>query len=216
MIKRKVKTKRKNPDLESDAEKIISQFGKNIKSKYLAYGYFSEIYYFEIKTSGKLKPGKYVLKIFNKYQDVVDSDVINYLLKLSDNKLIPEIYYITDKYIIMKYIEGVTLKSITKINTINDWIIESNLYTFNDLNNILLNVVKLLKKWHRLGFAHGDLHSDNIMISKGNVYLIDPKIEDMEYISKNHDVRMFKDLYDGVNYTIPESVNDTKIKRLFS
>lgn len=116
----------------------------------------------------------------------------------------------------MKYIEGMTLKSITKINTINDWIIESSLYTFDELNTILLNVVKLLKKWHRLGFAHGDLHSDNIMISKsGNVYLIDPKIEDMEYINKNHDIRMFKDLYDGVNYMISESVNDAKIKRLF-
>lgn len=152
MIKRKVKgknpkvRKRKNPELESGAEKILSQFGKNIKFKYLSHGYFSEIYYFEIKTSGKLKSGKYVIKIFNKYQDVVDSDVIEHLLKLSDNKLIPEIYYITDKYIIMKYIEGVTLKSITKINTINDWIIESNLYAFNELNTILLNVVKLLKK----------------------------------------------------------------------
>lgn len=219
MIKHKPKLKvkkRKNPELESEAKEILSQFGNNIKFKYLSHGSFSEIYYFEVKTSGKLKPGKYVIKIFNKYQDVVDSDTIEYLLKLSDNNLIPEIYYITDKYIIMKYIEGVTLKSITKINTANDWIIESDLYTFDELNTILLNIVKLLKKWHRLGFAHGDLHSDNIIISKlGKIYLIDPKIEYMEYVSKNHDIRMFKDLYDGVNYMIPESVNDAKIKRLF-
>lgn len=54
------------------------------------------------------------------------------------------------------------------------------------------------------------------MISKsGNVYLIDPKIEDTEYVSKNHDIRMFKDLYDGVNYMIPESINDAKIRKLF-
>ena len=66
MIKQKTKQrKRQNPEIELEAKDILSQFGKNIKFKYLSKGLFAETYYFTIKDSRKLNPGEYVLKALN-------------------------------------------------------------------------------------------------------------------------------------------------------
>jgi len=189
MIKRKVKAKkvktkkRKNPELESEVQETLSQFGKNIKFKYLAEGTNAETYYFVIKDSDKLNPGEYVIKLFFRSHLYMDDRV--YLKKLSKYGLIPKIYYIDGNFIIMKYIKGEPLSSI--IYHLDNNKIISSLFSTVDLNIILNNLKKLINKWHELGFTHGDLNLGNILVTNSkNVYLIDPDLDTRLEIFDKH------------------------------
>ena len=173
MIKRK---KRKNPELQEKAYGILNLLNPQ-SWNYLAEGDSGEIYKFIIGQNTRipfvredviLKPGSYVLKLL-KDSDKLSIKGINFLKKLSKNKLIPEIYAIGPYFIIMKYVFGTTLLDL--IEDIHP----------GTLERIFHNLYNIVEEYHELGYAHGDLHLKNILIDHdNNVHLIDPKI-----LSKN-------------------------------
>lgn len=181
MIKRKVKVKvkKKNPYLDDYASLILEELDpKNkINFKFIGEGSFGEIYYFELNHNNIfenviLRPGKYIIKIFkeNKEEDIElpSFSEINYLKKLSNYGLIPKIYIINKNFSIMKYIEGVDL-------------LDYGHETKDNIIKTLSKIKKLVKIWHELGFAHGDLSFTNIIISKNHkVYFIDPYFENRQ------------------------------------
>lgn len=221
MIKRKPKpkvrkiSKRKNPELESEVKKILSDFGENIKFKYLSKGSYAKTYYFVIKDSDYLKSGEYVIKYFVYPEDYMGKFEIEYLKKLSKYGLIPEIFYIDKKYIIMRYIRGVAFDSFLKTTSLGHTV--SDKLSVDELNSILTKVAKLIKHWHKLGFSHNDLHDGNILITEsGKIYLIDPKSDEMGRLhSPNRDIRFFKNLYYDINHNTPRLFIEHHLKELF-
>jgi len=174
MIKKKVKVKKKvkkckNPKLENKAQEILN----DIDFKFLSEGNDGELYKFKINKNRSfnqtvLKPGEYIIKIFR-----YPVKNITRLKLLSDKGLIPKIYLITSKYIIMKYIKAVTLYEFIKENK------DKDLY---DPEHIIKRLRFLINQWHKLGFAHGDLILTNILITDDyKIYLIDPKIKSENY-----------------------------------
>lgn len=211
MIKRKVKVKpktkirkRKNPHLSTRARHILNDISypdNEIEFEFIGEGNFGETYYFEL-TKNKyylntiLKPGEYILKIFKSEWNLPLPEIeeLDYLKLLSKYGLIPKIFIITKKFLIMKFIEGSTMIA----------------YTGNEIieNDVISKIDKLVKKWHSLGFAHGDLSESNILITRNyKIYFIDP------YFRNKEDFRYDLDLLK--NYKHKYHV-DSKIKRLFS
>jgi len=87
------------------------------------------------------------------------------LLKLSNYGLIPKIYYISNKYVIMKFVEALPLSVY----------FDNDMFSESDADKITERLYFLISKWHELGFAHGDISYTNILVtSKKQVYLIDP------------------------------------------
>lgn len=174
-IKRSTK-KRKNPELQEKAYGILNLLNPQ-SWNYLAEGDSGEIYKFIIGQNTRipfvkedviLKPGSYVLKLL-KDSDKLNVKGVNFLKKLSKNKLIPEIYAIGPYFIIMKYVFGSTLLDL--IEDIHP----------GTLERIFHNLYNIVEEYHELGYAHGDLHLKNILIDNdNNVHLIDPLI-----LSKN-------------------------------
>lgn len=186
MIKRK--KQKRNPELQKKSNNILRDLdAENIK--YLAEGNYAEVYKFSIEFPTtfqkiKLKPGTYVLKLITMTEiSSLNSKEIKYLQKLSKLGLIPKIYVITEDFIIMEYIKGETL-------------LES-VYSLlpSDLEIVLLTLEEIIQKWHKLGFAHGDLNLKNIMIDQNlNVHLIDPMIYrnlDESVIHKDNEMYLF-------------------------
>lgn len=104
---------------------------------------------------------KYLIKYFNKK---IDNNEIEYLLKLSNNNLIPKIYNINFNYIIMDYIEGFTLEEILQ-----------NFITGEYAQVLISKIKNVWKNWIIHSNGHGDLHLSNIIITKSNdVIFIDP------------------------------------------
>lgn len=178
MIKKKVKSKTKkirkcNPYLQSKVEDILNEIDpKNkIEFEFIAEGQCGEIYKFKLLRITKIEnvmlfPNEYVLKIF-KDGDEISKSEIKWLTQLSDNNLIPKIYIINSDFIIMKYINSKTI-----------WDSIQDNFTLDDYLIILEKIKILLLKWHSLGFAHGDLHQRNILITKNlEVYFIDPNFK---------------------------------------
>lgn len=208
------KRKRKNPEMEEQAEKILFQFGKNIKFKYLNEGGYAETYYFAVNNSDRLNPGEYVLKIFT--EKVITVDQIKYLTLISKYGLIPKIFHINKEYLIMKYVRSTALDQFIKIEySHGERIITSDILSKKEINSILIKVANLLNKWHDLNLSHGDIHAGNILITRtGKIYLIDPDIEKLEY-NKKRDIRFFKEIYDSVNNDLPFDEIDENIRKLF-
>lgn len=152
----------KNPDYKYLAEDVLKE---SDDFEFLAEGVEGETYYFIISKKIMIKnvflePGEYILKIafeyFNHYN-------LLYLAELSKKNLIPKIYYYDDNFIIMKYIEGATLRTY------------KDTYS-KKIYNIFYNIGKKLRTWHNLNYWHTDLSSRNILIDKKeNVYFIDPR-----------------------------------------
>lgn len=160
-----MKTKRKNPHLY-DIERYLGE--NSSKFKYLSSGTEGDVYYFEsnkslIINTEILQSGKYVLKIFS-YD--LGPKQINEFIKLSKYGVIPKIFIITKRYIIMKYIAGDLYYYFKKEHP-------------EKLELINEKIDYLIETWDRLGLKHGDLSEGNIIISKNNsVYFIDPRLID--------------------------------------
>jgi predicted Ser/Thr protein kinase len=186
MIKRKVKVKKlkcKNPKLEYKAAHILN----NIDFEFLSEGNDGELYKFKLDRNTLfdsiiLKPGYYILKLF-KYP----IKNLNRLKLLSDNGLIPKVYFIDSQYVIMKYIKAVNLYQFVKENKNKD------LY---DPDYIMDRLRFLISRWHKLGFAHGDLILGNILITKDyKIYLIDPKLDKDKYYEDDYADLEYLDSY---------------------
>lgn len=120
------------------------------------------------KLIGKLnlKKGTYIYKEFE-YD--LRKGVKEYIYFLSDNELIPKIFYIGDNYFIQEYFKSVPLKYLIKSLSKNEKILIYN------------KIEKLLSIWHDFKIGHGDLHTGNIIIDTfNNVYLIDPYLVDYD------------------------------------
>lgn len=177
MIKCKPKLKvkkRKNP--KEKTAKIAKIILKNADEyKYLAEGDEGKIFYFRISKSinignFKLKPGEYVLKIFNR---PISLEKLDYYNVLSNWKLIPAIYIKNSDFLIMKYIKATPLSYIIDVKN-------NTSLSYDQINR---KINQLIKKWYKLGFAHGDLNHSNILISKNKIYFIDPDMQDLEPMS---------------------------------
>lgn len=180
MIKNTKRKKRKNPRLKYEIEEILSRFYPNsndIKIQYIDQGYYAHAFKLELKSrklfdNTILNSGKYVLKTL---LETIDSDeednwkplnnqTIKRLELLSKYGLIPKIYYIDKYIIIMKYIDGVSLKTL----------IDSGKLTVNEFYTIIDKARELKKKWEKLGLIHGDIQEGNIIVNNSKIYFIDP------------------------------------------
>lgn len=175
-----IKLKTRNPILN------LSLLFDNVKLIQERYG--DKIYKLtlnEDKSIGrlKLKKGDYIYKEF---EYPIESGIKDYIYFLSDNELIPKIFYIGNDFFIQEYFKSVPLKYLIKS------------LSLNERKSIFNKIEKLLDIWHSFGIGHGDLHTGNIIIDAyNNVYLIDPYLnyddkdnrnwnlsEDRKYIKK--------------------------------
>lgn len=194
MIKITKNRKRKNPHESDYIEEIIG----NIDYTHLDSGSYAHVYKFTLNQSTvinkvKLKPGKYILKLF--------LDPFNYskgckerFLKLSKQKLIPKIYIINEKYIIMDYINGIPLKKL--LPEYND---ETGEYdekiSPGKAHNLWLKIDQLLGDFHEISkSAHGDLNPGNIMVSKDldKVWFIDPSCDHTNYFRDEDNMKSIR------------------------
>ncbi len=154
-----------------------------------------------------LYSGKYILKNITK-EEISNKD-ITLLKSLSDSKLIPKIYFIDKNKIIMDYFDGLTLQDYLKKYKLSE--------------KLYQKIRKLVFKWHRLGYAHGDLAllfssknnkligAENLLVGDKEIILIDPllgKIYDNKLsqfdIRRNWDIQFLKELKFYVNRSIKE------------
>lgn len=162
--------KRKNPETPS---KIRNLFYGNVEIKYLDSGAEADIYLIEnnedvIVDNYLLHSGKYILKYYFNTHLYSSPKQIKYLKKLSDKKLIPKIYVITDKFIIMKYVEGTNLEKLLD---------KGKYKSLNSKKELIDNIKNEVSKWHDNNFIHNDLSPSNIIISNnGKIWLIDPDV----------------------------------------
>lgn len=160
-----------------------------------------------------LMSGKYVLKNISK--ENITTKEINTLKSLSDLKLIPKIYFIDNDRMIMDYFDGITLQDYLK-----KYKLSKELYQ---------KIKYLILKWHKLGYAHGDLAiffdkknklvgGENLLIGKDKeIKLIDPiigKIHDGKLsqfkIRKKWDNEFLKELKIHINNSNSEALKLTK------
>ena len=159
-----------------------------------------------------LYSGKYILKDIRK--EKISNKDINVSKSLSDLKLIPKIYFIDKNKIIMDYFDGITLTQYLKNHKLS--------------KQLFLEIQKLIRKWHRLGYAHGDLAllfnkdnklvgGDNLLISDKEITLIDPilgKIYDNKLsqfeIRKKWDLEFLEELKFYINCSVKEVFKLTK------
>lgn len=109
---------------------------------------------------------------------------------LSDNNLIPHIYYIDNEYVLMDYIDGYTLYEL--------WLKYNKNFPL-DLKKYLRDKIKIeISKWYKNNVIRGDLHESNILISPDlkHIYLIDPKSSESEEAPtiKKESREIFKEL----------------------
>lgn len=155
--------KKKNPH-SNDIEKYIKN--NSIDFANIGAGSEADVYLFLIDKSlilntKILKPGEYVLKIYDN-DSILSTKKLEKLELLSKYGLIPKIHIITKKYIVMKYIHGMIL---------HDYI-NKYPYKMPDIKDKIDNL-KII--WKKLGFQHDDLNWGNILVSdKESVYFIDP------------------------------------------
>ena len=162
------KKKRKNPDSQ-DTIKFIRENSINFHK--IGQGGEGIVFYFKLNKSlvvdvEILKPGEYTFKLFRNNSGERPLRRSKILKIYSKYGLIPKIYLINNNYSISDYIHGHSLNYVYE-------------HFPKSIPNINYKLDKLRKIWYKLGFEHGDMTSDNILISENlkSVYLIDPYIE---------------------------------------
>jgi predicted Ser/Thr protein kinase len=167
MIKRKISNIRKckNP---SDNILFLETNFPDIEFTIFGNGKDSEVYKFSIKKNIivdniLLKPGKYVMKLPHEYIEFYDVKYLNKVDLFSKYGLIPKIYAYNKNFVIMKFIEGDNLRSIF------------NSFTRQEKIDIVNDIEKIIKIYHKLKFVHGDLTIGNVLITPSKkLYIIDP------------------------------------------
>lgn len=167
MIKRKISNvrKRKNP---LDNILFLETNFPDIEFTMFGNGKDSEVYKFSIKKNiivgnTLLKPGKYVIKLPHEYIEFYDVKYLNKVNLFSKYGLIPKIYVYNKNFIIMKFIEGDNLYDVF------------NTFTRQEKIDIVNDIEKIIKIYHKLKFVHGDLTIANVLITPSRkLYIIDP------------------------------------------
>lgn len=166
----KAAKRRKNPYDSIDEVIYLLENHKFVKSfNLIGRGKEGPVYYFKliqrsfILNDIFLDKGEYAIKILtgrHKY----NKEVIDQLKLMSNYGVIPKIYYIDHNSIIMKYINGITLR---------DFKLRYPNYSLTEINK---RVEELEKIWWDVGkFVHMDICDRNILITENmKVYLIDP------------------------------------------
>lgn len=192
--------KRKNPHDSDYIESIIG----NANYTYIDSGSYAYTYKFILKSPKiinniRFKSGIYLLKIFIDPFIFHPKGCKERFLKLSKNKLIPKIYIINEKYVIMDYIDGIPLKKLLPEynDEIDEWeekISPAKAY------NLWIKIDQELEEFHRVSkSAHGDLNPGNIIISKDltKVWFIDPSCDSTNYSRDENNMENIKRLLLG-------------------
>lgn len=191
-IKRIIK-KQRNPSVPNNIKDIL-RFADNIK--YLKSGAEADVYYFEmpiedIVDNSILSPGKYVLKYY--FREWLDRKHINYLRKLYDKKLIPKIYIINDRFIVMKFIGGKSLEEL----------IDSGKFkSLTSKRELIEKLKNELQKWHDHNFIHNDIDLANILINEDKIWFIDPDVSWIDEIRLTEKIKNSE--LEGINLNFLE------------
>lgn len=178
MIKRKVKAKKvkRNPSAKKNYNdiKYFIKFNSEDFDE-LGEGTEGKTFYFKLNSNlvintELLKKGEYVLKIMFHYAEYSNSE-LKRLKSMSKYGIIPEIYIFNSKYLIMKYIKGVTLNDLLfdkKLNKKEEWEVRDR-------------IEKIYEIWRKLGFDdYIDPNDENILITPDlkKIYILDPIVND--------------------------------------
>lgn len=139
--------RKKNPTNKAKAfaESIVGE-----KVEFLGEGQQGEVYSF----------GNKVIKMFHRKLQL---NCLKYFVKLSSLKLIPQIYEISPDFMIQELVKGKTLEKVL-----------NGKLEYNDGLDILASINQLVRDWHSLNCAHGDLENfENIIVTKKGVVFID-------------------------------------------
>lgn len=178
----------KNPHL-NDIEEFIKQnsiYFEPLEPGGEAYTYLFQTDKTLILNANLLYPNVYVLKVYHfDYQKRMYGEnfsglslkKINKFLELSNYGLIPKIYTITKKYIIMDYVEGKTLRQIKKEYGPGSAIVRKITDRISKLEDIWRGKLKLERVVPDRG------NDGNFIVANGfetakqpKVYIIDPRI----------------------------------------
>lgn len=149
-----------NANFKDEANEILN----GIPYEIINTSHNGDVYYFEINFPTEvlnvlLSKGKYLLKINRE----ITEEEQNELRFLSSKDLLPKIYFVNDRIIIQKFVEGVDLRKLYLTRQITPALKE---YVYR-------GVLDEYKKWKLL--PHGDIKFSNILLTtKGKLYLIDP------------------------------------------
>lgn len=186
----------KNPS--SSKFELAKEILKNADDfEFIINGADGEIFYFIIYSKISIEninllPNEYILKIFRRG---LSENILEHFIKLSNFKLIPRIFVLNSVFIIMQYIEGITLNKYLENMKLKITIgFNTNLTKLQ----IYEKIKKLLDKYHSLNLTHNDLNPYNILISKNDVFFIDPLIPAIG--NKKIDMLKRLDMIDLENY----------------
>lgn len=109
-----------------------------------------------------LNSGKYILKIFTKRLAYEEVDIFRIL---SNNEIVPKLYFIDQFLLISKYEDGIDLRKLYVTKQLTPAL---RLYIQKEFN-------KKFNKLKSLDINHGDLKFSNLLLTRtGKLYLIDP------------------------------------------
>lgn len=112
---------------------------------------------------------------------------------MSDKKLIPKIFIINDKFIVMKFISGNSLEELLDKNRYK------SLVSKRDLIEKLRSE---LQKWHNHNFIHNDISLSNIIIGEDKIWFIDPDVSWIDDIILTKEIKNNELL--GINFNFLE------------
>lgn len=173
-----------NAYFKNEADEVL----KGVPYELINTSHNGDVYYFEINFSTEvlnvlLTKGKYLLKINRE----ITEEEQNELRFLSSKDLLPKIYFVNDRIIIQKFVEGVDLRKLYLTLQITPAL----------KKYIYKGVLDEYKKWQLI--SHGDIKFSNILLTtKGKIYLIDPLLG--FYRTKNEKQRrdlQFLENFDG-------------------
>lgn len=126
----------------------------------------------------KLKKGIYILKKY-KRKPLFD---LNELLILSKIKLIPKVYVVDDRIVIMDFVKGITFQEFL-----------DKKHSSDIRKKVFKNVKNLLERWHNYNKRHCDLNFYNILVAKNwDVFFIDPMLNRCDISSDQQELSEIK------------------------
>jgi RIO-like serine/threonine protein kinase len=126
----------------------------------------------------RLKEGTYILKNY-KRKPLFD---LNELINLSKKRLIPKVYVVDGRIVIMDFVKGITFQEFL-----------DKKYSENIRKKVFKNLKNLLQKWHNYDKRHCDLNFYNILVTnKYDVYFIDPMLNRCDINSDQQELSEIK------------------------